>query len=169
MILEKSLIAIRILCAIVPSQNCKGSKGAKVASHEVEEYLLRGFKVIYYLDWNRINNFLVFFQIGTPLSEIRDKITSKNTQPCITYYHSSANHLKIEQMFIKLDHQCIPVPGKNIINCIDILYKVHWVFNTCYATPLCNIMYFFELIFKMNKDVKPLVNEFFKIINTLTI
>ena len=67
-------------------------------------------------------------------------------------------------MFIKLDHQTIPIPGNNIINSIDYLFKFFWVFNTCYASQLLNLMYFFELIFKITKNFKPSVNEFYNII-----
>ena len=67
-------------------------------------------------------------------------------------------------MFIKLDHQAIPIPGNNIINCIDFYFKMFWVFNICYSDQLLNLMYFFELIFKNNVDFKSSVNELYNLI-----
>jgi hypothetical protein len=74
------------------------------------------------------------------------------------------NSHEVHQIFIKLDHQCILVPSTNIIHAIDILFKLHWIFNINYAIQLENLMYFFEYIFKLNKENKNSVNEIYKLI-----
>jgi hypothetical protein len=48
------------------------------------------------------------------------------------------------------------VPISNIA--IDILFKLHWILNIKYAIQLENLMYFLELIFKLNKENKNSVN-----------
>ena len=67
-------------------------------------------------------------------------------------------------MFLKVDQQTIIIPGCSILNGLDVLFKLFWIFNICYPIQLDNFMYFFELIFKMNKATKPAVNEVYNII-----
>jgi hypothetical protein len=67
-------------------------------------------------------------------------------------------------MFIKVDHQAIPIPGTNLIYCINILFQIHWIFNINYSPQLSNLMYFFEILFKINKEFKPSINEIYNIL-----
>jgi hypothetical protein len=83
-------------------------------------------------------------------------------QPTIILIQNSP--LQIRDIYIKVDNECIPVPGKSIINCVDVFFKLFWIFNINYAYVLENLMYFLELIFKINKDCKPSINEMFNMI-----
>jgi hypothetical protein len=55
-------------------------------------------------------------------------------------------------------------PGTKIVNCIDILFKIFGVFNCRYPCQLSNLYYFFELIFKINTELKPAINEIYNLI-----
>ena len=98
------------------------------------------------------------------MEESCSTITSYSLQPCLILINEPANDLKIYQMFLKVDQQTILIPGASIINGLDILFKLFWIFNICYSNHLDNFMYFIELIFKMNKVTKPAVNEVYNII-----
>jgi hypothetical protein len=74
-----------------------------------------------------------------------------------------SNDLKFIQIFLKLDRACVMIPG-SLISSIDLLFKTFWAFNICYANQLVNFMYFFEIIFEMNKEKKSSVIELFNII-----
>jgi hypothetical protein len=87
------------------------------------------------------------------------RVKEFNLQPSVIILYQAGNPLKIEQMFINLDHRCMIIPGTKKVNCIDILFKIFWVFNCSYPCQLSNLYYFFELIFKINTELKPAINE----------
>ena len=75
-------------------------------------------------------------------------VTTTNQQPIIIIVGDN-DTLKIEQLFIKIKHQKLHVPGKNIVFCFDYFFKIFWIFNINYCNQLENLMYFFELILKL--------------------
>jgi len=95
-----------------------------------------------------------FIYVSQSLSEGVEAITSNNLHPIIWIVETNSH--EIHQIFIKLNHLWILVPISKIA--IDILFKLHWILNIKYAIQLENLMYFLELIFKLNKENKNSVN-----------
>jgi hypothetical protein len=74
-------------------------------------------------------NILINLKHGTPLEESCSTITSHSLQPCLILINETLNDLKIHQMFLKVDQQTIIIPGCSILNVLDMLFKLLWIFN----------------------------------------
>ena len=95
------------------------------------------------------------------LEETSQNITSTNLQPTIIVVEDVLNKRKIKQLFIKVDHQKLLIKSNNFLNCLDIFYKIHWIFNITYAKQATNLMFFFEMIFEMSTQTRNSVKEIY--------
>ena len=100
------------------------------------------------------------FKSVTLLDETLIEITSSNQQPVIIIV-GDIETLKIDQLFIKCDHKKLFLPTKEIGFCLDLFFKIFWLFDISYCPQLTAFMNFFEIILKMKIDKKkPAVLEF---------
>ena len=91
------------------------------------------------------------FKTGITFEEIASECNKLTKQPFLITLENGQKFLKLEENFIELK--------TNFTNCIDLFFKSFWVFNVEYAKEATYLMYFFQLIFKINDDVKPSVKE----------
>ena len=94
------------------------------------------------------------------MNETLVDITTSNHQPVIIIIGDDEN-LKVQQIFIKVDHTKLHVPGTNLSFCLDYFFKLFWIFEISCCEQLTNFMQFFELIFNLkSKKNKACLNEF---------
>lgn len=105
-------------------------------------------------------NQVIYLKEGTPLEEIDEKISSYNTQPTLVIYQSTST---ISQIFLKLDHQFLELK-RGLLNALDILFKVFWIFNLEYPNQAFNFFNFLESIYNIGDNKKPTIEELKKLI-----
>lgn len=69
----------------------------------------------------------------------------------------------IFQYFIILDSQLMPLPGNsNFLNALDVVFKLHFIFNIKYDINLKSFWIFFQKYFyEINCSVSPVIKDVF--------
>ena len=98
---------------------------------------------------------------GTSEQEVIEKCNSITSQPLIVLF---TENLTIKQAFIKLDSKLLHLSSKSFSYCIDVYFKIFWCFNIEYVSSAVNVLYVLENIYKLNRTIKPCVNDIYQAI-----
>ena len=101
----------------------------------------------------------LFFQSGTDVEAFAKGKEEIYTQPFIL----ALGEDKELEFFIIVDQTSIP-GGRDVVEAVDRLFKVHYVFNVQYAKPVSTFFNFFDgLVYQtVNlKNVRPTVREIY--------
>jgi hypothetical protein len=78
-------------------------------------------------------------------------ISGDITQPLLIIFEEN---MEIKQIYIKLDRQSIQIKNNDFIYCLDILFKIFWIFNLEYSIQTENVMYCLECIYELDISTK---------------
>lgn len=97
--------------------------------------------------------------MGTPIEECIQIINTFHYQPSLILFKENE---VIKQAFLKVDAKVIELKNKSFVYCLDVLFKVFWVFNVQYPTTAINVYHFLELLFEINIVKKNSIFEIFQ-------